>query len=536
MALDKASQGRTTLVIAHRLSTIQNADIIVVMDRGRIVEKGNHEELLALHGTYFKLVNIQRSRPAESAVPLPSLNQVANYEEDTPLLESLSFEENSYDAGKIKAPFFNNVWSLMKLNLPEVIPNAVGTVGAILLGAMNFIMFLAFMHSAKALSETYKKGLSLTQDFWNMFYLLSGVAILAGISQLCCILGLGFAAEKLSTRLRVLLMEAIMRQEVGWFDLDINSVGVLVSSAALIPQRITAFSGMSLGAFINIGVNLCISVGIGFFLNFKVTLVMLLFLPSLLGMGVASMAMMNCFARKSKQAYVESTQMACENASQMRTVASLTKENQVFEAYRASQRMALKAGYSNAFITTIFLSLASCIVPIVIAAATLLLALFVKDIKEGDRFEYFIKACGVIFLLTMVASDAIRKLPFLVSVKAAKDSAKKFNLMLLREPRINQLDSGPGKHINASQGEISFSNVQLSYPTRPSVPSLIGISFQANRGQFIALVGPSGCGKSTNIGLIERFYDISQGSIALDGVDICDLHLPSYRDHISLVG
>jgi len=59
LALEKMMQNRTSLVIAHRLSTIQNADLIVVMKKGEIVEQGKHEELLAMQGEYFKLVTMQ---------------------------------------------------------------------------------------------------------------------------------------------------------------------------------------------------------------------------------------------------------------------------------------------------------------------------------------------------------------------------------------------------------------------------------------------------------------------------------------------
>jgi len=59
VALENMMQNRTSIVIAHRLSTIQKADLIVVMEKGKIVEQGNHEKLIALNGTYNKLVTMQ---------------------------------------------------------------------------------------------------------------------------------------------------------------------------------------------------------------------------------------------------------------------------------------------------------------------------------------------------------------------------------------------------------------------------------------------------------------------------------------------
>jgi ATP-binding cassette, subfamily B (MDR/TAP), member 1 len=59
IALDRAAEGRTTIVIAHRLSTIRNADSIVVMAQGKIIEQGKHDELIDKRGAYYNLVEAQ---------------------------------------------------------------------------------------------------------------------------------------------------------------------------------------------------------------------------------------------------------------------------------------------------------------------------------------------------------------------------------------------------------------------------------------------------------------------------------------------
>jgi ATP-binding cassette, subfamily B, multidrug efflux pump len=69
-ALSKMRKGRTTLAIAHRLSTIQDADIILVLHKGRIVERGTHQELLVLEGLYHKMFLLQQGFSLKSKMPV----------------------------------------------------------------------------------------------------------------------------------------------------------------------------------------------------------------------------------------------------------------------------------------------------------------------------------------------------------------------------------------------------------------------------------------------------------------------------------
>ncbi len=64
-ALDRAKEGRTTIVIAHRLSTIRNADIIIGFERGEVIEYGTHDDLMEQKGLYYGLVTAQTQKEKE---------------------------------------------------------------------------------------------------------------------------------------------------------------------------------------------------------------------------------------------------------------------------------------------------------------------------------------------------------------------------------------------------------------------------------------------------------------------------------------
>ena len=82
---------------------------------------------------------------------------------------------------------------------------------------------------------------------------------------------------------------------------------------------------------------------------------------------------------------------------------------------------------------------------------------------------------------------------------------------------------------------IEVKDVNFSYPARPDVQVLQGLSISVEPGQTLALVGPSGCGKSTVVSLIERFYDPSSGSLKLEEQDIRDLNIRWLRNQIGIV-
>ncbi len=87
-----------------------------------------------------------------------------------------------------------------------------------------------------------------------------------------------------------------------------------------------------------------------------------------------------------------------------------------------------------------------------------------------------------------------------------------------------------------TNGEIVFENVSFAYPTRPETNIFNNFNLKIPAGSTVALVGPSGGGKSTTIGLIERFYDPTDGKVKLDGTNLKDINVTHLRKQIGYVG
>jgi ATP-binding cassette, subfamily B (MDR/TAP), member 1 len=129
-----------------------------------------------------------------------------------------------------------------------------------------------------------------------------------------------------------------------------------------------------------------------------------------------------------------------------------------------------------------------------------------------------------------------RLFTYVPDISAALAAATDFITLFDSRPSIDAtLSTGHSPSDKQSTSALTLDNIHFTYPSRPTVPVLKGLTLTAKPGTFIALVGESGCGKSTVIQLIERFYDPSQGSVRMDGTDVRDFDVSGYRNSISLV-
>ena len=128
----------------------------------------------------------------------------------------------------------------------------------------------------------------------------------------------------------------------------------------------------------------------------------------------------------------------------------------------------------------------------------------------------------------------VRQLGLLVNsfARASTCGSRLFELLDLD---LEIADAPNATPLVISEGTLKFSNVSFAYPSAPERPVLSGVSFEARRGETIGIVGPPGSGKSTIAHLIPRFYDVTGGTITLDGQDIREVTLSSLRKAVGVV-
>jgi ATP-binding cassette subfamily B (MDR/TAP) protein 1 len=124
--------------------------------------------------------------------------------------------------------------------------------------------------------------------------------------------------------------------------------------------------------------------------------------------------------------------------------------------------------------------------------------------------------------------------PQIIALTKASTSADELFKTIDRKSEIDPL-SEDGKTPNVCRGVVEIKDVSFAYPARPDIIVLKSLTLLAPAGKTTALVGASGSGKSTIIGLIERWYDQTTGTIYLDGTDIRELNLTWLRTNIRLV-
>ncbi len=165
-----------------------------------------------------------------------------------------------------------------------------------------------------------------------------------------------------------------------------------------------------------------------------------------------------------------------------------------------------------------------------------------SDLKKyfTELLDYSKSVFIAIFTMMMGAMSAGQSQQFGPDVGKAKTAAGNIFTIMDIPSEINAMDreANKGKVVadaKTFKGQIEFQNVWFRYPNRRNDWVLKGLNMIIKPNETVALVGESGCGKSTTVALLLRFYDVNEGRILIDGVDVRDYDIPSLRKVMGLV-
>lgn len=257
----------------------------------------------------------------------------------------------------------------------------------------------------------------------------------------------------------------------------------------------------------------------------------ILFLVNVAFIGLAAWPIMVFGRRISQKAMRAQEGLGALNASIQQ---NLETQREV-RAYALEEReirdfRVVSDGYCNNYVKLV--KYQKALIPVMEIVTSLALAfLLVRGKQLGMSLTDFIAMAGALFF----AFD---------SMKRAGNAFNRFNEAqgglarlseVLEEPNTIPDPENPVKLEQPVRGDITFRNVSFAY-NKESGPALRDINVHIPAGQIVGLVGPSGAGKTTFASIIPRFYEVSSGSVELDGVDIRNIAQHDLREELSLVG
>jgi len=562
-AIDQASKGRTTIIVAHRLSTIRTANLIVVLQAGRVVESGSHNELMQINGgqggEYSKMVQLQQvamqnedsnipSYPVEGrshhrrsipsspisvrsstySSPMYPLSQA--FSMGTPYSYSIQYDpDDDSDEEYVKKSSYSppSQWRLLKMNAPEWGKAVLGCLGALGSGAVQPInaYCVGLLISIYFLPESEMKSKSRVLSL--VFLSIGAFNFFTNILQHYNFAVMG---ERLTKRVRENLLEKLMTFEIGWFDQDENTSAAICSRLATEANMVRSLVGDRLSLLVQAIFGATFAYILGLVLTWRLSLVMIAVQPLVIGSFYSRSVLMKSMAEKARKAQKEGSQLASEAVINQKTITAFSSQKRILGLFGATLTGPRKASVKQSWVagfglfSSQFFNTASTALAFWYGGRLLTQGL----IEPKHLFQAF--------LILLFTAYIIAEAGSMTSDISKGSSAIQSVLAILDRRTEIDPESTDGLHIKRKiKGRVELRNVFFAYPARPEQMIFKGLSLKIDAGRTVALVGQSGSGKSTIIGLIERFYDPLKGSVYIDEQDIKNFNLRMLRSHIALV-
>ncbi|KAM5568503.1 hypothetical protein ABKV19_016190 [Rosa sericea] len=403
----------------------------------------------------------------------------------------------------------------------------VGTISAIGNGLCMPLLILVMGDMITSFGETgnnKRVADAVSKVALKFIYLAFGAAAAAFLQMSCWMI----TGERQAARIRSLYLKTILRQDVGFFDKEINSgeiIGRMSGDTVLIQEAM----GEKIGSFIQLVATFIGGFVIAFSEGWLLTLVMLSSIPPLVFSG----AVMNHFvvklASRGQAAYSGGATVVEQTIGSIRTVASFTGEKQAISNYNNSLNKAYTSGVQEGWASGLGFGVLMLVVFCTYALAVWFGGIMIleRGYKGGDVMT-------VIFSVLIGSVSLGKASPCISAFAPGQAAAFKMFDAINRKPKIDAYDTN-GRVLQDISGDIELRDVYFSYPTRPEEQLFHGFSLSIQSGATAALVGQSGSGKSTVISLIERFYDPQAGEVLIDGVNLKEFQLKWIRQKIGLV-
>ncbi|KAM6588657.1 hypothetical protein CsatA_011262 [Cannabis sativa] len=535
-ALDRVMVGRTTIVVAHRLSTIRNADIIAVVQEGKIVETGCHDELISNpNSVYSSLVQLQEAAPLQrnSSLGRPPSIKFSRELSRTTTSFGASFRSDKdsisrvgADGGAVEPVKTTNVSAkrLYSMIGPDWLYGLCGTICAFIAGAQMPLFALGISHALVSYYMDWDTTKHEVKKISILFCCGAVVTVIVhGIEHLC----FGTMGERLTLRVRERMFSAMLRNEIAWFD-DTNNTSSMLSSrlesdATLLRTIVVDRSTILLQ---NVGLVVA-SFIIAFLLNWRITLVVLATYPLVISGHISEKLFMQGYGGNLSKAYLKANMLAGEAVSNIRTVAAFCAEQKVLDLYARELVEPSKRSFTRGQIAGIFYGISQFFI-----FSSYGLALWYGSVlmgKELSSFKSVMKSFMVLIVTALAMGETLALAPDLL--KGNQMVASVFEVL----DRKTEVSGDSGEELASVDGTIELRDIHFSYPSRPDVVIFKDFNLKVRSGKSMALVGQSGSGKSSVISIILRFYDPTSGKVLIDGKDMKKLKLKSLRKHIGLV-